>query len=126
MTTETIKIIRKNLDSPDVTRDCGHGRLDFVNLEDSVLARVTLKPGWRWSEHVRPMAKTALCEVSHTQYVISGRLMVSMEDGTKIELVPGDFVIISPGHDAWVVGDEPFVAIDISPEVKQYGVEAKD
>jgi quercetin dioxygenase-like cupin family protein len=120
MATETMKIVKKNLGSPDVKRDCGHGKLELVSLEDTTLGRVTLNPGWKWSEHIRPMAKTEYCEASHIQYVISGRLMVVMEDGTKMELVPGDFVIIAPGHDAWVLGNEPFVAIDCSPAMKEY------
>jgi quercetin dioxygenase-like cupin family protein len=66
------------------------------------------------------MAKTEYCEVPHIQYVISGRLMIAEEDGTEMELVPGDFAVIAPGHDAWVLGNEPFVAIDCSPAMKEY------
>jgi quercetin dioxygenase-like cupin family protein len=98
----------------------------LASLEDTTLARVTLKPGWKWSEHIRPMSKTELCEVAHQQYVISGRLMIAMEDGTKMELVPGDFAVIAPGHDAWVLGDEPFVAIDFSPAMKHYARESHE
>jgi len=123
MTTETLKIVKKNLGSPDVIRDCGHGTLELASLEDTTLGRVTLKPGWKWSEHIRPMANTEYCEVPHIQYVISGRLMIAMEDGTKMELVPGDFAVIAPGHDAWVLGDEPFVAVDFSPAMKEYARE---
>jgi quercetin dioxygenase-like cupin family protein len=123
MSTATVKIVKRNLQSPDVIRDCGNGVLELVHLEDQTLGRFTLRPGWRWSEHVRPMAKTDYCEVPHIQYVISGRLMVVMEDGTKMELVPGDFVCIPPGHDAWVLGQEPFVAIDYSPAMKDYAKE---
>jgi quercetin dioxygenase-like cupin family protein len=123
MSIATLKIVKKNFMCPDVIRDCGHGMLELATLEDQTLGRVTLKPGWRWSEHVRPMAKTNLCETPHIQYVISGRLMVVMEDGTRMELVPGDFAIIPPGHDAWVLSQEPFVAIDYSPAMKDYAKE---
>ncbi len=126
MITETLKLAKKNFASPDVTRECGHGKLDLVNLDDSWLARETLQPGWKWSEHVRPMAGTDRCQASHLQYVISGRLSVKMDDGTTKELGPGDFATIPPGHDAWVVGNEPFVAIDFSPDVKQYAGESHE
>ena len=126
MITETLKFVKKNLDSPDVTRDCGHGRLDLATIEDTSLARVTLQPGWRWSEHIRPMANTESCQVHHSQYVISGRLKVIMDDGSQMELGPGDFACIPPGHDAWVVGKEPFVGIDFSPDMKQYAQEKSD
>jgi quercetin dioxygenase-like cupin family protein len=120
MSIETIGICKKNFSSPDVTRDCGHGKMDLLTLEDTTLAKVTLQPGWKWSEHIQPIAKTELCEVHHMQYVVSGQLKVLMDDGTEKDLLPGDFAIIAPGHDAWVVGDEPFVAIDFSPAMKDY------
>ena len=118
MTIETIKSTKKNCDSPDCVRDCGHGKMELCSLEDTTLAKVTLNPGWKWSEHVRPMAKTEYCEVPHQQYVISGRLMIAMEDGTKMELGPGDF--------AWVLGEEPFVALDFSPAMKNYASEGNE
>jgi quercetin dioxygenase-like cupin family protein len=126
MTVETMRSMKKNCSSPDQLMDCGHGTMALAILEDTALAKLTLKPGWKWSEHIRPMAKTDSCEVPHQQYVISGRLMVVMEDGTKMELVPGDFAIIAPGHDAWVLGDEPFVAIDFSPAMKNYAQESHE
>ena len=92
MTTATHKIVKKNFDSPDAVRSCGHGKMQLASLEDTTLARVILNPGWKWSEHIRPMVKTDYCETAHLQYVISGRLMVVMEDGSKMELGPGDFV----------------------------------
>jgi quercetin dioxygenase-like cupin family protein len=120
MITEALKLEKKNLSRPDVTRDCGHGTLELVLLEDTPLARFTLQPGWKWSEHVRPMAGTESCQMRHLQYVISGRLRIVQDDGTKFDLVPGDFASIPPGHDGLVLGDEPFVCIDFSPDMKQY------
>jgi hypothetical protein len=120
MTLATMKSVKKNFGSPDSTQDCGHGTMELTTLEDITLARLNLRPGWKWSEHIRPMAKTDYCEATHQQYVLSGRLMIAMEDGTKMEIGPGDFAVIAPGHDAWVVGDEPFVALDFSPAMKHY------
>ena len=125
MIAETMKCAKKNLGTPDVTRDCGHGTMELATLDDVTLTRVTLQPGWKWSEHVRPMAHSESCPVHHTQYVISGRLTVAMDDGTWMELKQGDFACIPPGHDAWVMGDEPFVAIDLSPDMKQYAQEGE-
>jgi quercetin dioxygenase-like cupin family protein len=120
MITEMLKLAKKNFRSPDVTRDCGHGTLELASLEDTVLAKVTLQPGWRWSEHVRPMAHTETCQVHHVHYVLSGRLRVVAEDGSQMELAAGDFAVIGPGHDAWVIGNEPFVGLDFSPDMKQF------
>jgi quercetin dioxygenase-like cupin family protein len=124
MIAEAVKVTRKNLNSPDVIRDCGHGKLELATLDDTTLARVTLQPGWKWSEHIRPMANTDSCQMQHLQYVISGRLRIAQDDGDQIDLEPGDFASIPPGHDAWVVGDTPFVCVDFSPDMKHYAVDA--
>ena len=109
----TPTVTRKNAQSPDEVRALPHGHADFVRLEDRRLTRITLDPGWRWSRDFRSRRGTPLCQVAHLEYVVSGRLMVEMEDKTQLELAPGDFVLIPPGHDAWVVGEEPFVAVDL-------------
>jgi quercetin dioxygenase-like cupin family protein len=120
MITETLKLSKKNLGTPDAAKECGHGKLEFVDIEGTTLARITLQPGWKWSEHIRPMVGTESCQVHHLQYVISGHLKIVMDDGTETQLGPGDFASIPPGHDAWVVGQEPLVCIDFSPDMKQY------
>ena len=120
MITETVKLAKKNLGTPDVTHDCGHGIMELVSVDEATLARLTLQPGWKWSEHVRPMMHTESCQVHHLQYVISGRLRIVQDDGSRMDLGPGDFVSIPPGHDGWVLGDEPFVCINFSPDMKQY------
>ena len=119
MITETVRLAKKNLGRPDKITEFPHGRLEHVSLEDTALARITLQPGWKWSQDVRPQAKTETCQSHHIQYILSGRLMIAMDDGMKPELEPGDFVFIPPGHDAWVVGDEPFIAVDFSG-LKEY------
>jgi mannose-6-phosphate isomerase-like protein (cupin superfamily) len=119
--TQTILAVKKSLDTPDEARPVGRGLLELVNVDDNFVARLTLQPGWRWSTDVKPLVKTESCQVSHVQYIISGRLAVKMDDGTRLELKAGDAVAIGPGHDAWVVGDEPFVAIDFTGNMKGYG-----
>lgn len=107
-------MIRKNLSSPEETRlfDDGKGKLELVNLEAGGVGRATFEPGWQWSKHVKPIAGTDSCQAAHTGYFISGRMKVVMDDGEEAEFGPGDFSVIPPGHDAWIVGDQPCVVID--------------
>jgi len=103
---------RKNLRSPDETRTFEKGRADLINIGGGTVGRLTLEPGWRWSKHVKPIAGTEWCEAPHFQYHLSGRLHVLMSDGSEFEVGPGEVSILPPGHDGWVVGDEPVVLID--------------
>ena len=90
----------------------GRGQLEVVDLGDSALGRIRYQPGWRWTEDVQPIVGTPLCQVHHIGIVVSGLLRVEMADGTSMELGPDDVFEIPPNHDAWVVGDEPWVSID--------------
>ena len=110
---ETQPLERATFDEPDEVREGDNWRLELVNLSGGAqVGRMTLQPGWRWSADVKPVAGTELCEAPHQQYQVSGRVHVRMADGTEIEAGPGDVTSLPPGHDAWVVGDEPVVAID--------------
>ena len=102
----------KNFAAPDEVLEFPLGRGEIVDIGGGKVLRITLQPGWRWSDHVKPTAGTELCEAPHFQYVISGRIAGVMADGTEFESVPGDVTVLPPGHDAWVVGDEPVEAID--------------
>jgi quercetin dioxygenase-like cupin family protein len=108
------KMIRKSLDSPEESRPFtdGKGKVDLVNLDSGAVGRPTFEPGWRWSSHVKPIAKTESCQAAHLGYYVSGRMAVRMDDGEELEFGPGDFAVIPAGHDAWVVGDQPCVVID--------------
>ncbi len=105
---------QKNYSKPDETRTFDKGQIDLVTVNGITFGRGTLQPGWKWSTCVKPLAKTASCESAHTQFLISGRLHVSMDDGTELEFGPGDVAFTPPGHDAWVVGNEPCVFIDVT------------
>lgn len=107
-------IQKKSMAKPDEVRYFEKGRLEVVRLQDVTFGRATLQPGWRWSESVKPLANTESCQAPHLQYHASGRLHVVMDDGTEEEFGPGDVSLIPPGHDAWVVGDEPVILIDIT------------
>jgi quercetin dioxygenase-like cupin family protein len=103
---------QKSLETPDEVREFPFGRGEIVQIGGGDVGRMTLEPGYRWSEHTKPATGTELCEAPHFLYVISGRLGVRMSDGQELELAPGDVAVLPPGHDAWVIGDEPFVGID--------------
>jgi mannose-6-phosphate isomerase-like protein (cupin superfamily) len=91
-----------------------NGKLEIVEIAGTEFARATMQPGWKWSESVKPIAGTESCEVPHLGYVVSGRMTVAMNDGTRLQLRGGDAVSIPPGHEAWVEGNEPFVMIDFA------------
>lgn len=110
----------KNLSKPDETRILPKTQVEVSNLSDATLMRATFQPGWKWSECVKPTVGTKSCEVPHINYVISGRMKILLDDGTEKEMGPGDFAEIPPGHDAWVVGEEPCVVIDFAGG-KTYG-----
>jgi quercetin dioxygenase-like cupin family protein len=100
-----------NLDSPTETRPFEKGRLDIYRVGPMTLGRATYEPGWKWSEHVgAPLGETS-CQVEHVGLVLSGRAMAAMDDGTERVMAPGDFFHVPPGHDSWVVGDEPYVSL---------------
>lgn len=102
----------KGFGKPDEVREFPRGQVELVNVGGSVVGRTTLKSGWQWSTSVKPVVGTSSCEAAHLQYQTSGVLRVRMNDGTEIETRAGDVSSIPPGHDAWVVGDEPVVLID--------------
>jgi hypothetical protein len=114
MNTTTEELQKKNLAHPDETRSFDKGKVELATVNEVTFGRATLQPGWKWSTCVKPIAKTQSCQAAHLQYQISGRLHVVMEDGTEHEFGPGDVAYIPPGHDAWVVGNEPAVIVDIS------------
>ena len=98
-----------NLDHPSETRTFEKGRFELYKVGPMTLGRATYEPGWRWSEHVGE----GLCQTEHVGFVVSGRAALHMEDGSERVMEPGDFFYVPPGHDSWVVGDEPYVSLHI-------------
>lgn len=110
-----MELENKNFESPDEIRPMtDKGRVEILRVGDGVIGKATFEPGWRWSDHVKPIAGTESCQSAHLGYVVSGRQRVRMDDGSELEFGPGDVVAIPPGHDGWVVGDEPCVFIDFA------------
>ncbi len=105
-------IEKLDFDSPDETRTPEKSRVDLIRVGSTSAGRFAFQPGWRWSECIKPIAGTDSCQNRHVGVVASGRLAVRHEDGTEVELAAGDAYVIEPGHDAWVVGDEPFVGYE--------------
>ncbi len=110
------ELVCKDKDSPDETRPFkdGKGKLDVFILSDATVGRGQYEPGWRWSQHVKPNVGTPSCEATHTGYVLEGRMVVKMDNGSETEYAPGDFFCMPAGHDAWVVGDKRCVLLDFT------------
>lgn len=121
-------MIVKKFTSPDETRPFrANGRLDVLRIGDVTVGRGVFEPGWRWSTHVKPIAGTASCQAAHQTYVLAGRLHIAMDDGQEMDLEPGDYAVIPPGHDAWTLGDEACVMLDFSQSAaEQYARPAEE
>ena len=102
----------KAFDAPDELRTPPHASVAVVDLNGAKVARLTLEPGWRWSESIRPIAGTETCQVRHVGVLVSGTIHVVAADGAEHEISSGAAYIIEPGHDAWVVGDDAVVSFE--------------
>ena len=106
------KMEAKSMNRPDEVRSFDKGKVELVKIGGATVGRAVFQPGWKWSDSVRPLAKTKSCEAPHFQYHVSGTLRVRMDDGTQVDLKAGDVSLLPSGHDAWVVGNEPVVVVD--------------
>ena len=111
--TRKTAIVVKRLDRPDEARAFDKGAFCLVKVGGSEIGRAEYQPGWRWSIDVAPIAGTPSCQVEHVGLVLSGRAAVRMDDGEERVLLPGDVFYVPPGHDSWVVGDEPYVSLHV-------------
>jgi hypothetical protein len=108
------KAEKKMFTAPEETRTFPKGKFEVLNFDGWTVGKAMFEPGWKWSESVKPIAKTDSCQTAHAIYVLSGHLHTVMDDGTVLELGPGDAANIPPGHDAWTVGSEACIALDFS------------
>jgi ethanolamine utilization protein EutQ (cupin superfamily) len=104
-------VILKRFDKPDEVRRFEKGKFELVNIGGMTLGRASYEKGWKWSEHVGKATGAKICMVEHVGMVVAGRATAAMENGKVIEMKPGDVFHIPPGHDSWVVGDEPYVSL---------------
>ena len=102
----------KRFSKPEEVRSFPKGKVERVRIGGALIGRATFEPGWKWSESVKPLAKTKSCEAPHFQYQLSGTLHIVMDDGTEFDSRAGDVTLLPVGHDAWVVGNEPVVLVD--------------
>lgn len=102
----------RRLDAPNEVREFPLGRVEIFEIGDAVVGRQVFQPGWHWSKHVGPIAGTALCEYHHMGYSMRGTAHIVLEDGSAYDIGPNEAYEIPPRHDAWVVGDDPWIAID--------------
>jgi hypothetical protein len=109
---QTQKTQQSSFQKPDEVRQFPNGKAEIVKVGDVEIGRLTLQPGWRWSNDVKPLAGTDSCLAPHFQYHVAGRLAIRMDDGNEFIATPGDVTSLPQGHDAWVIGDDPVVVVD--------------
>ncbi|MGB2666856.1 MAG: cupin domain-containing protein [Candidatus Acidiferrum sp.] len=105
------EVILKRFDQPDEVRTFDKGKFELVKVGDMTIGRATYEPGWKWSEHVGKVAGAKSCSVEHVGLVLSGRATAAMDDGRIVEMKAGDLFYVAPGHDSWVVGNEPYISL---------------
>ena len=105
------EVILKQFERPDEIRTFDKGKFEIVNIGGMTVGRATYQPGWKWSQHVGAGTAARSCSIEHVGMVVSGRATAAMDDGRVVEMTPGDIFYIAPGHDSWVVGDEPYVSL---------------
>jgi hypothetical protein len=106
-----VGIQTKRFNAPDESRKFPKGVFELAKLGEVTIGRAAYEPGWKWSEHVGRETGARFCEVEHVGLVIAGKAAVQMKDGELRVLEPGDLFWVPPGHDSWVVGEEPYVSI---------------
>jgi quercetin dioxygenase-like cupin family protein len=104
-------VILKRFEKPDEVRTFEKGKFELVHIGGVTIGRATYEPGWKWSLHVGKAAGAKSCMVEHVGLVVSGRATAAMDDGHVMEIKAGDVFYIAPGHDSWVVGEEPYVSL---------------
>ena len=121
MTATAPTIQTRSLAEPDEVREADKARIEVMSIGGIDLLRIRVQPGWKWSESIKPLAGTDTCQIAHVGYCVSGQLHIEMDDGGTADLSAGDAFTCEPGHDAWVVGDEPAVFLEFSPSAQHYG-----
>ena len=108
-----LEVVLKKFDEPDEIRKFEKGKFELVHIGGMTIGRATYDPGWKWSDHVGKALGKNSCDVEHVGLVVSGRATAAMDDGRVIEMKVGDIIYIAPGHDSWVVGEEPYVSLHL-------------
>ncbi len=120
MTATAPTIQTRSLSEPDEVREADKARIEVMSIGGTDILRITVQPGWKWSESIKPIAGTDTCQIAHVGYCVSGSLHIMMDDGGTAELTAGDAFTAAPGHDAWVTSEEPCVFLEFSPSAQMY------
>jgi hypothetical protein len=104
-------VILKRFETPDETRTFPKGKFELIHIGTMTIGRATYQPGWKWSTDVGTALGQKSCQVAHTGMVVSGSATAAMDDGTIYTMTAGDLFYIAPGHDSWVVGDQPYISL---------------
>jgi hypothetical protein len=110
---------KRSFDSPDESRTPDKTRADVVHMGGTTAARLTLEPGWSWAQCIKPVVGGDSCQLTHLGVVQSGTMRITHEDGTEVEIGPGETYVIEPGHQAEVVGEEPFVGFEFQSQTAE-------
>jgi mannose-6-phosphate isomerase-like protein (cupin superfamily) len=113
-------LFARSFTEPEEANRFPNGQEAVISVAGHPVGLATFEPGWRWSNDIRPLVGTDSCQVHHKAYIVSGHLHAEMTDGSSIDAGPGDVFEIPPGHDGWVVGDEPCVMLDWGERVRAY------
>jgi hypothetical protein len=108
-----LEVILRRFDEPDEVRRFENGRFELIHIGGVAIGRATYDPGWKWSTHVGKQLGKKSCDVEHVGLVLSGRATAAMDNGRIVEIKAGDIFYIAPGHDSWVIGDEPYVSLHL-------------
>ena len=104
-------VILKRFEEPDEVRVFEKGRFELVHVGGMTIGRASYQPGWKWSVDVGAATGAQSCQVEHVGMVVSGKATAAMDDGRVIEMKAGDVFYVPPGHDSWVVGNQPYVSL---------------
>ena len=115
-------IRRRSFNDPDAVREVPLLTVSLARFGSHTIGRGVAQPGWHWAEHLAPVMRTESCPVHHLQVLVSGQFTVRMDDGEEVAFQAGDVMDVPPGHDAWVVGDEPAVLIDFAGNIEALGL----
>jgi mannose-6-phosphate isomerase-like protein (cupin superfamily) len=119
-------LFARSFSDPEETKRFPNGQEALISVAGHPVGLATFQPGWRWSNDIRPLVGTESCQTHHKGYIVSGRLHVELPDGSAIDIGPGDAFEIPPGHDGWVVGDEPCLMVDWGERVRDYAKPASE
>jgi hypothetical protein len=108
-----LDVVLKRFDHPDEVRTFPKGKFEIVRIGGAVIGRATYEPGWKWSADVGLALGRTSCDVEHIGLVLTGSATAAMDDGRVFTMNAGDIFYIPPGHDSWVVGDQPYVSLHL-------------